>query len=60
MRPPHAEMNCPRCQQEVEPMRGSTWVFALYACPKCNHCWSATLTNGKPVAVVTADVQETA
>ena len=37
-------------------MRGSTWVFALYACPRCNHCWSAKLKGGKPVAEATADV----
>ena len=58
MRPPNAEMKCSECAEEVEPMRGSSWVLAWYLCPSCDHFWSAPIKDGKPIAALAARVQE--
>ena len=51
-------MKCPECAEDVEPMRGSTWVLGWYRCPSCGHFWSAPIKDGKPIAALAMRVPE--
>ena len=44
-----AATECPRCHQRVLPVPDSDSVVAWYACPTCDHEWSARLRAGRPV-----------
>lgn len=47
--PELARMPCPKCGRMTEPLDGSTWIVAWYACGGCDEFWSARLRDGRPV-----------
>ena len=51
-------MKCPGCQEQTEPLRGSTWILAIYWCAKCGECWSAKIRDGRPVAGTVAAIRK--